>query len=54
MDFRIIPIKKRKPNKYNSEETFVIPVRVIEILEKGTSGPLVSIIIERLDFLQAK
>lgn len=50
MDFRVIPIKKRPPNKYDTEQTFVIPVRVIQIISEKASGPVVPIIIERLDF----
>lgn len=50
MDFRLIPIKKRPPNKYDTEKTYVIPVRVIKILRSKASGPVVPIIIERLDF----
>jgi len=50
MDFRIIPIQKRRPNKHDLEETYVIPVRVIKIFKEKASGPVVPILIERLDF----
>jgi hypothetical protein len=50
MDFRIIPIKKREPNKYDFEKTFVIPVKIIQILHEKATGPIVPVIIERLDF----
>lgn len=54
MDFRVIKIKNRKPNKFDSEETFVIPVRVIKILDNKSSGPVVPIIVERLDFFSGE
>jgi hypothetical protein len=54
MDFRVIPIKKRRPNQYDLEETFVIPVTIIKILENKSGGPVVPIIIERLDFFSGK
>lgn len=54
MDFRVIKVKKRKPNSFDSEETFVIPVKVIKLLENKSSGPVVPIIVERLDFFSGK
>ena len=50
MDFKLISITKRTPNNYDKEETFVIPVKVIKIIENKANGPLVQIVIERLDF----
>lgn len=50
MDFRVIPIYKREPNKYDQEETFVIPVKVISVFTERSRGPVVPILIERLDF----
>lgn len=54
MDFRVIKVKKRNPNNFDSEETFVIPVKVIKVLENKSSGPVVPIIVERVDFFSGK
>lgn len=54
MDFKVIAVKKREPNKFDKEETFVIPVKVIKIIENQDSGPVVPIIVERLDFFSGE
>lgn len=50
MDFRIIPVRKRPPDQYDSEGSFLIPVTVVNILKDRSSGPVIRVFIERLDF----
>jgi hypothetical protein len=50
MELRVIPPRKKAPNKYDSDTTFVIPAKLIQIHRINQVGSVVPIIIERLDF----
>lgn len=50
MELRVIPPQRKNPDKYESEETFIIPAKVLEIHRNCQEGNVVPIIIERLDF----
>lgn len=49
MDFRIIPPKKRPPNKYD-DETYVIPAKLLKLGDHGLNTNVVPILFERIDF----
>lgn len=51
MELRVIPPKKKAPNKYDDGFTFIIPAKVIEIQKNNQVGRVVPIVIERLDFV---
>lgn len=50
MELRVIPPKKKSPNKYDDSYTFIIPAKVVEIQKNNQIGRVVPIVIERLDF----
>lgn len=50
MELRVIPPRKKSPNKYDDGFTFVIPAKVVEIQKNNQVGRVVPIVIERLDF----
>lgn len=50
MELRVIPPKKKSPNKYDDGITFIIPAKVVEIQKNNKVGRVVPIVIERLDF----
>ena len=50
MELRVIPPRKRNPNKYDSEITYEIPVKVLQIHQDRQIGKIIPITIERLDF----
>lgn len=50
MELRVIPPKKKSPNKYDDDFTFIIPAKVVEIQKNNQVGRVVPIVIERLDF----
>ena len=54
MDFRVIPPRKKAPNKFDLEETYEIPVNVIDIYRERQKGRIIPITIERLDFKTGK
>lgn len=50
MDLRVIPPRKKTPNKYDFDTTFIIPAKLVQIQRANQVGSVVPIIIERLDF----
>lgn len=50
MELRVIPPRKKKPNSYDFEETYEIPVKVLKIHRDEQIGKVIPITIERLDF----
>lgn len=50
VDYRVISVRREKPNIYDAGDTFVIPVKIIKFLRDHVMGPIMPIIIERLDF----
>jgi hypothetical protein len=54
MDFRIIPVKKRLPDQYDSEESFIVPVTVIKFFNEKSMGQVVPVLVQRLDFFSGR
>lgn len=50
MELRVIPPRKRNPNKYDPVETYEIPVKVLKVHRSEQIGKVIPITIERLDF----
>ena len=53
MDFKLIP-PYLDIDKYNNQEVYKIPVRIKRIFIEKSNGPIVPIILERLDFKTGK
>ena len=53
MDFRIIPPKKRAPNKYD-DETFIIPAKILQFGNEDFHPKILPVLIERIDFKSGK
>lgn len=47
---RVIAPRRKEPNQYDTEETYVIPVHVLQIHQERQIGRVIPITIERLDF----
>ena len=50
MELRVIAPRKKAPNKYDLDETYEIPVKVLKIHKENKNGRIIPITIERLDF----
>ena len=54
MNFKVIPIYKRKPDDFDEETTYRIPVKVLEIKPNEFTRKKYDLIVERLDFYNGK
>lgn len=54
MELRVIAPRKKAPSKYDLFETYIIPVKVLDIHSEGQTGKVIPITIERLDFKSGK
>jgi len=50
MNFKVIPVYKRKPDDFDKEITYRIPIKVLEIKPNEFSRKKYDLIVERLDF----